>query len=381
MKHEERSVMKVDRFLLLILLMIGSSVGASAAEPLATTIDRLAQPYIEAELVVGMTVGAIHGNVQAIRGFGRFSQDDSRTPDGKTTYEIGSVSKVFTGLLLADAVVKGSVTLDTAAAAVLPRDMTMPSKGDKPITLQHLATHTSGLPRLPSNLHSNTPSDPYAEYSSKKLATFLSSHRLDRQPGEKFEYSNLGTGILGLLLAERAKTNYETLLIDRITQPLAMEDTLLTLTDDQRSRLAPPHNGVGITDHNWHFDTLAGAGAIRSTMVDMLRFAKVQLDPPQDEFGRAIELAWQVHQQPIESIDFAMGLGWHVARDGATRWHNGQTGGYHAAIFVNRPLQVAVVVLTNTATREVDGLAEDLVRKLAGQDVQPREFEKQSDVP
>ncbi len=370
----------------LLLLVAWIVPAVQSAEPLDETIQRLAQPYVDSDTVVGMTVGVIHGDEQAVRGFGRFSEDDSRTPDGKTIYEIGSVSKVFTGLLLADAVVAGDVTLDTAAADLLPKGVKMPSKGDDPITLRHLSTHTSGLPRLPSNLHSKDANDPYADYDGKKLAAFLNSHRLERAPGEKMEYSNLGAGMLGLLLARQAKTDYETLLVDRIARPLAMDDTLLTLSDDQKSRLAPPHSGAGLPDHNWRFDALAGAGAIRSTTDDLLRFATAQLDPPTGEsaegkLGQAIELAWQVHQKPIDKEDFSMGLGWHVARDGSTRWHNGQTAGYHAAIFINRPLKVAVVVLTNTATMEVDALAEDLVRAVAGQDVKPRVFEKGSDTP
>lgn len=364
-----------------ILFLAPGGTTARAAEEIDALVDRLAKPYVEAGIVVGMTIGAIRGNDQAVRGFGRFSEDDSRTPDGETIYEIGSVSKVFTGLLLADAVVEGDVTLDTAAADLLPEGVKMPAKGDDPITLRHLATHTSGLPRLPSNLHSKDPNDPYADYNGKKLAAFLNSHRLERAPGVKGEYSNLGAGMLGLLLSRQAKTDYETLLVDRIAKPLAMSDTLLTLDDDGKARLAPPHSGAGNPDHNWQFDALAGCGAIRSTTDDMLRFAAAQLDPPDDELGQAIELAWEVHQKPIEDTDFAMGLGWHVARDGSTRWHNGQTGGYHAAIFVNRPLKVAVVVLTNTGTMEVDVLAQDLVVALAGQDVKPREFEKGSDVP
>jgi CubicO group peptidase (beta-lactamase class C family) len=183
------------------------------------------------------------------------------------------------------------------------------------------------------------------------------------------------------LLSRQAKTDYESLLVNRIAKPLKMSDTLLTLDDDQKSRLAPPHSGAGLPDHSWRFDALAGCGGIRSTGEDMLRFAAAQLDPQDDELGQAIELAWEVHQKPLKKGDFAMGLGWHIAHDGSTRWHNGQTGGYHAALFISRPLNIAVVVLTNTATMEVDALAEDVLLAVAGQDVKPREFEKTTDVP
>lgn len=364
-----------------ILLAIGLASTSIAAEPITETIDRLAKPYVDNDIVVGMTIGAIRGDEQVVRGFGRFSEDDSRTPDGKTVYEIGSVSKVFTGLLLADAVVEGDATLDTAAADLLPKGVKMPLKGNDPITLRHLATHTSGLPRMPSNVHPKNPNDPYADYNGKKLAAFLNSHRLASEPGKTSEYSNLGVGMLGLLLARHAKTDYESLLVDRVAKPLAMSDTSLTLGDDQKSRLAPPHSEAGLVDHNWQFDALAGCGAIRSTTDDMLRFAAAQINPPDNELGQAIELAWEVHQKPLKKGDFAMGLGWHIAHDGSTRWHNGQTGGYHAALFISRPLNIAVVVLTNTATMEVDALAQDVLLAVAGKDVKPREFEKSNDVP
>jgi CubicO group peptidase (beta-lactamase class C family) len=125
---------------------------------------------------------------------------------------------------------------------------------------------------------------------------------------------------------------------------------------------------------------LAGAGAVRSTANDMLAFVRANLDPPKGELGQAIEMAWNIHQKPIAETDFAMGLGWHVARDCQTRWHNGQTGGYHAMVLINRPLRIGVVVLANTATGEIDRLAEDLVRMLAGAKVPPRTFEKRETV-
>ncbi|QDV72184.1 serine hydrolase [Botrimarina mediterranea] len=357
------------------------ATGTAAAEPLETTIDRLAKPYVDSETVVGMTVGILRGDDQAVRGYGRFSADDSRTPDGKTVYEIGSLSKVFTGLLLADAVVQGRVTLHTPVNQLLPKGVELQPHGDQLAELWHLSTHTSGLPRLPDNLAPSDPNNPYADYDGKRLGAFLNSYRPRKRPCEVIEYSNLGAGLLGLCLAREQKTDYASLLQKRIAKPLGLSDTTIKLDEERRDRLAPPHTEGGVPDHNWDFETLAGAGAIRSTADDMLTFAKAFLDPQEGELREAIGLSWCVHQKPIEDSDFAMGLGWHVARDDQTRWHNGQTGGYHSALFINRPLKVAVVVLTNTATMEVDTLAQDLVRALAGADVKPREFEVSDDVP
>jgi len=112
----------------------------------------------------------------------------------------------------------------------------------------------------------------------------------------------------------------------------------------------------------------------------MLRFAGANLSPPSDKLGEAIELAWKVQQKPIDKSDLAMGLGWQIARDGSTRWHNGQTGGYHSMLLVNRSIETGVVLLANTATSEVDQLAEQIIRMIAGAKVEPRSFEKSIEV-
>ncbi|UUO07790.1 serine hydrolase [Blastopirellula sp. J2-11] len=362
-----------------ILFLLFASV-AQAAD-LAEQMDRLAKPYIDSETVVGMSIGIIQGDKTVVRGYGELSADDSQVPDGKTIYEIGSISKVFTGLLLADAVVEGRVSLETPAEDLLPEGFSMRrSEKDQPIQLRHLATHASGLPRLPDNLKPADPYNPYADYTDQRLAEFLAGHQPNKQPGASMEYSNLGAGLLGTLLAFERKTNYESLLQERIATPLKLVDTGITLNAEQQKRLASPHIAGGTPGHTWDFDALAGAGAIRSDVDDLLKFAQAQLDPPAGKLGAAIDVAWRVQQKPLDKNDFAMGLGWHVARDGSTRWHNGQTGGYHSSLFVSRKLDAAVVVLTNTATGEVDALAEQLMRMLAGAEEKPREFAKQLEV-
>jgi CubicO group peptidase (beta-lactamase class C family) len=229
---------------------------------------------------------------------------------------------------------------------------------------------------MPDNFRPANVTNPYSDYSSRLLYAFLDGYAPQREPGELMTYSNLAAGLLGQVLTVEAKVTYEQLLHDRITGPLGMSDTVVRLTPSQEERLAPGHFADGTPTSNWDFDALVGAGGIRSSAADMVLFMQAQLQPPEGSPRKAIELAWKVHQQPISSGDFAMGLGWHVARDGSTRWHNGQTGGYHSQVLVNRRLGVGVVVLANTATTEVDVLAETLIRMLAGTNAPPREFPK-----
>ncbi|MCH7688038.1 MAG: serine hydrolase [Planctomycetes bacterium] len=352
-----------------------------AEKTLQQRVDRLVQPYLDNEIVVGLTIGVLHDDKESFFGYGRMSQNDGRVPNADTIYEIGSTSKVFTGLLLADAVAHGHVRLDQAASELLPAGVSMPSHGEQTITLQHLATHVSGLSRLPDNLKVTDFENPYATYTLRDLYTFLNGHKLDSAPGERREYSNLGMGLLGHLLARRQNRTYEQLLRDQLASPLNMTSTTITLNERQRARLASPYSADRQPTAKWDLRTLAGAGAIRSTARDMLRLAKANLAPPEGKLGEAIELAWKVHQKPLVKGQPAMGLGWHVAGDGSTRLHNGQTGGYHSMFLISRKLNASVVLLTNTSTTQVDQLAQDILKVLAGATVEPRSFEKNIKVP
>jgi CubicO group peptidase (beta-lactamase class C family) len=213
--------------------------------------------------------------------------------------------------------------------------------------------------------------NPYRDYDSKKAAAFLHQYQLPRRPGESQEYSNVGEAVLGYLVAEKAGKSYQQLLQVRIAEPLRMTDCTVSLSSDQSKRLATPHDKFGSTTPLWTFSDLPGAGGVHASMRDMMRFAKAQLTPPTGALGEAIELAWK-QQRDADASGPAMGLSWMIAGEGQTRWHNGQTGGSHSALFINRELNCAVVVLCNTAvTDEVDQLAMQLVQKAAGQDVQP----------
>lgn len=336
-------------------------------------VTRLVNPYIEHQVVQAISIGVVQRGQRWTGHYGQLASADSRPPGDDTVYEIGSISKVFTGLLLADAVVQGAVTLDTPIGLLWPELQAANATLAGGIALRHLATHTSGLPRMPINFAPADPDNPYADYDRQRLLQFLAHVGVPQPPGEKSEYSNLALGTLGELLAIQAGVSYDDLLRQRILEPLGMDHTGAVLTEWQREHLAPPHRADGEASHHWDFEALAGAGAICSTTSDLLRWLDAALDPPANDLGRALELAWQQHQAPIGD-GFAMGLGWHIARDGHTRWHNGQTGGYHGMVLLHRDGETGVVALANTATMELDALAESILRMLLGGREQPRQF-------
>ncbi len=370
--------MNGPRCILIVLsIAVNCSVGGAIAWAQNLTdqwVEKAAGPLVEKRIADGLSVGYIEDEHYGMVHLG------SASPAGKnannlTVYEIGSISKVFTSLLLADAVVRGEIKLEAAADVANEAGIRLPSHDSTPITWADLSTHRSGLPRLPTNLPLTDFVNPYREYDSKKAAAFLSEYQLPRQPGDSQEYSNLGVSVLGYLVAQKAGKPYQQLLRERIAEPLRMTDCTVSLSSDQTKRLATPHNKVGSAASPWTFADLPGAGGIHATMRDMMRFAKAHLNPPTGTLGEAIELAWKQHSKADASAP-AMGLGWMIARDGQTRWHNGQTGGFHAALFINRELKCAVVVLCNTAvSNEIDQLATQLILKAAGQEAKPEPSE------
>lgn len=325
-------------------------------------IEAQVRPLIDGGWCSSLVVGLVEPQGTRFYGFGTVAA--GKQPDEHTVYEIGSVTKVFTGLLLADAVVRKEVALDDPISRLLPPEVKAPEYQGTPITLLHLATHTAALPRLPGNFQPKDPANPYADYSVQQLYDFLARYRLPRKPGEKSDYSNLGAGLLGHLLARRADKSYEALLVERICGPLQLADTRIRLTPEQKQRLASGHNADGEPEPNWDLPTLAGAGAVRSTAADLARFVRANLEPAGTPLAEALRLS----QQPrfvVEGVT-SIGLGWHLNTAAKTVWHNGQTGGYHAFAAFLPERKTGVVVLSNTATDLVDAVGSNLLRLQEG---------------
>ncbi len=289
----------------------------------------------------GLVVGVVEPSGSRVVSYG------APAVDGDTLFEIGSITKVFTALLLADMVERGAVALTDPVAKYLPESVKLP----KAITLAHLATHTSGLPRLPGNLLPRDPANPYADYTVAQLHEFLSTVKPAREPGEKYEYSNLGAGLLGHALARRAGTDYETLVRKRILEPLGMKSTAITLSKELQARLVAGHDENLKPVANWDVPTLAGAGALRSTVNDMLKFTSAALGYTKSPLAKAFA-AMLAARRPTGNPDLEIALGWHIATAGGRDivWHNGGTGGYRSYMAFDPKNRTGVVVLSNTST-------------------------------
>lgn len=347
----------------------------TAAETPGEAIERIrnrAQKLVDEHAVLGMVTGIVDGNRVTKIEVGQTSVGGP-APNGKTIFEIGSISKVFTGILLADAVERGEVTLDEPMAKLLGPKVAVPKYEGRPIRLVDLATHSSGLPRLPSNLKFINPFNPYAHYQKRDLEEFLAEHQLARAPGKVYEYSNLGMGLLGYVLAARDDTTYQQLLIQRLCQPLGLKDTRVLLTTEQKQRLASGISRLGLPAMNWDLPTLAGAGGIRSTLDDMAVFLQVNMFPDKTPLAEAIRMSQEprfIVQPPTkkEPRRVEIGLAWHItttAEGTKIVWHNGMTGGYASYLGFVPEKKIGIIVLANTATPAVDKFAVLMLTQLA----------------
>jgi D-alanyl-D-alanine-carboxypeptidase/D-alanyl-D-alanine-endopeptidase len=269
-------------------------------------------------------------------------------------FEIGSITKVFTGVLLADMANRGEVRPDDPASKYLPPTAKMPSRYGHVITLAHLASHRSGLPRMPEDLAQQK--DPFANYSLEQVFKFLSGYELPRDPGSAYEYSNFGMGLLADLLARRAGTNYEQLVLDRICRTLGMTDTRIKLSQEMQSRFATGHDRDLNPEKNLDFLSLTGAGALRSTANDFLKFLDAVLHPGNDRLSKAIQASQAVRTNTAGSgLEVAWGWCFNTLSD-EILFHGGETLGFHSYMGVNRKRDRAVVVFSN-CSRLIDDIA------------------------
>ncbi len=331
-------------FFLFQLVFLTSSFSQSKTLPYEVIVS--ISDRIRENLNPGIVIGIIDKDGPRYYSFGTTKAGGKKVNE-HSIYEIGSISKVFTATLLADQVQKGKMNTDDPIEKYLPPDVKLPTYEGKSITLGHLSDHTSSLPRMPDNFHPADDQNPYADYTVQQIYEFLGSHTLRRPIGSEYEYSNLAVGLLGHILEIQNKTSYETLLADIITGPLGMTETKVVFDKNMKNHLAYGHHD-GIEVANWDLPTLAGAGGIRSSVYDMLKFLSAQLQITDTHLQPAIHLTHMPRYDISE--DEKVGLGWHIVHSevGDLILHEGATGGYSSFAGFSKDQGKGVVVLTNS---------------------------------
>jgi serine-type D-Ala-D-Ala carboxypeptidase/endopeptidase len=307
---------------------------------------------------VGVAVGVWWRGEAWTFGRGRISAYRLSPPGPDTIFEIGSITKVFTATVLADMAEEGILALDDPVQRYLPEGIELPVRG-RPLSLADLAAQTSGLPRLPTGLvrlSVRQRHNPYESFTVADLERAIGAARLKGEPGEKVRYSNFGFGLLGHVLALCAGQSYEQLVRIRVCKPLGLIDTGVSVSAEAAIRFAGGHNRRGRPVQHWDLPALAGAGALRSTVADLLGFLELQLRTPTTRLGRA---AHATHELRARRGRLTQGLGWVglPLRDDSRQmlWHNGGTGGFRSFVGFVSESATGVAVLSN-CSRSVDAI-------------------------
>ncbi|MFL9482134.1 serine hydrolase domain-containing protein [Chitinophagaceae bacterium LWZ2-11] len=313
-------------------------------------VSAVISDYIQVKDNVGVSVGIYFKGADYFYNYGETAKKNNELPTMNTLYEIGSISKTFTATLLAKAVVNGKAKLKDPIVKYLP-DSVASNPSLKQITLEELANHTSGLPRLPADLGAvaTDPNQPYANYDDKKLFSFLKNFTAICKPGTLYEYSNLAVGLLGVILERIYNAPYEQLIVQYIDGPLELPSIKITLTDDEKKLLTQGYSEDNKAAPGWVFGSFKAAGALKSNTKDLLQYGKQQLSSAKNPLSKAIELT---HAPTFSDGKNKVGLGWHYAVGDSDKIieHNGGTAGFRSVICVNRTTGTVVVVLTNNAS-------------------------------
>jgi CubicO group peptidase (beta-lactamase class C family) len=273
--------------LCLAAAVVAVPVRAAGGDDYAASVDTFLRETFRGK-DAGMVVALVEERGTKVLGAGA-TGEGGRAVDGDTVFEIGSVTKTFTALLLLDAARRGEVALDDPVSKYLPPSVRVPERNGKRITLLNLAAQDSGLPFNADNHTGADWHERFATYTTDKMYAFLSGHVLSQDPGEGFRYSNIGMGLLGHAVALRAGADYERLVVDRICHPLHMDDTRVTLTPELKARLAAGHGGGGKPAGSLELPAIPGAGALRSTANDLTRYVSAHLGLAQSPLTPLIE--------------------------------------------------------------------------------------------
>lgn len=362
---------------------------AIAPPSLKNEIETLITPWIAKKAHINLVIGVTQGDERWVYGWGPTeaaslagtAQPEASgaiaPPDGNTLFEIGSLTKVFTSTLLSLLVERQQLQLTTPINQLGHPYQALPDT----ITLESLATHTSGLPRIPDNMtaaYRADPKNPYAAYTFADLHAYLQSHR--GQPTKTtglISYSNLGVGVLGNILADRLGQSYEAAVIDQICDVLALSDTRITLDAEQHARLAMGYLEDNKPTPHWDLPVLAGAGALRSTAHDLLAFLEANLQPEQTPIAQALRNTHPLRYKDLAPVSGlpgligrvtgwtrrlrgaflvkadveGVGLGWFIDNlpsiEHRVYTHTGGTGGHRSFVGFIPETQTGVVVLSN----------------------------------
>ncbi len=310
------------RGLFMASLVISGASAASGVDP--TPSDDLAA-WAQARVATGesgaIVIARIHGDGVTVAGFGHRTWPDGPAPDGDTRFLTGSIGKVFTHLLLAERVADGAVAYSQSLGSLLPEGVTPRNPALAAIMLQALATHHSGLPRLPPNFAPTDPADPYAGYDATALWAAVEQTRDRQRLGSYYGYSNFAVGLLGQLLADQAGSDYFAAVAEHVAAPLGMTDTGRDSGDNHAVAVSSGKAATAWSNH----DALVGAGGLWGSANDLVRLLQAYLGRHEHRLKHDLDADLEIVGDSDEGMSVTRV--WHVATAGGQPiyWHNGGT--------------------------------------------------------
>ena len=359
----------MTRIIITLALLVSNYLGFAQVENKQNSdsktliyLDSLAKNHLSNKINCGLSIGFIKDNKMTFKYYGESKKGSKTVPNATTLYEIGSITKTFTGILLANALNANKLSLDDDIRKFLPKGYENLEFEGKPILIKHLSNQTSGLPRLPENLENQVKFDdynPYKNYISKMMFDFLKQVKLTRIPGSVYEYSNYAVALLGQILEIVTNKKLEVQLNEIITSKFNMPNTKFDLDETEKSNEAFGYDATGNQTSFWDFDAIKSAGGLKSSLSDMMNYLQVNIQ----ENNPDVLLS---HQQTTTITSPNVALNWHInkTKDNKTIiWHNGGTGGFTSICGFVKEQKIGVIVLNNSTT-SVDNLAMQLLKFL-----------------
>lgn len=325
-------------------------------------VEAIVQPFMFESKTVGLSIGILKDGKTFFYNYGETKKGNGQIPTSKNLYEIGSITKTFTGILLAKAVTEKKIKFNDPVNKYLPKHVPVIKFGNDTLKIIHLSNHTSGLPPLPGNFEPMDSTNPYKAYDEEKLLEYLKYATLSRKPGEKFEYCNLGVGLLGYILQQVNKMPFEKMVTAFITANAGMTNTRQFLIKKDSALFVQGYDESIFPQGQWDFKILTAAGSLRSNTEDMIKYAVFNLGEAKNNLQKAITLS---HQPTFETEQQKIGLNWFLQNWGwgSVLFHGGATGGYRSLLAINPATKNALVILSNTGVSN-DAVGIQLLKNL-----------------
>ncbi|OGN61243.1 MAG: hypothetical protein A3F40_02785 [Chlamydiae bacterium RIFCSPHIGHO2_12_FULL_27_8] len=302
----------------------------------------------------GMVIGVIDENGTRFYKYGNMGINDQRPVDQNTLFETGSVTKIFTSLLLSKMVEDKEVRFDDPIEKFFPDEVTIPSYKGKKITLLHLANHTAGYPYMPENFIMSDMFNPFYEYDVKFVHDLLSNYKLTYAPGTKYQYSNISIAVLGYILSKVSNKHFEVLLQEKLLNALDMKDSKVILTDEDQLKFAKAHIRNREVPH-WDISDFYGAGGLHSTPKDLARFIEAYLGFYKTDLYDLLQKSLE-NRVPQDVPYLDVGSEWNITYQYTPEfmYHSGITGGHHVFVGFCPTTKKGIVLCSNSCALIAD---------------------------